>query len=237
MPDTDFSLPPGTHTVILGLGDLNGIMRGKRIPASHWETICEGGNALSIALFALDMTCDVWDTPYVSLDNGDPDWHLFPVSKPVTIPWEPGVAMAFARAEGMDHLPVPLDPRLALERQIERAAEMGIDIQVGTELEFYLLDPETGLPKDSGIQVYGMERAAELKPVDPIVTDHLGDVYWAVGRKREAEFQWRRALSFNPEPDEAERIRRKLDVGLDVVLEEEGAPSLAEKAANAPTDL
>ncbi len=85
--------------------------------------------------------------------------------------------------------------------------------------------------------VVQMERAAELKPVDPIVTDHLGDVYWAVGRKREAEFQWRRALSFNPEPDEAERIRRKLDVGLDVVLEEEGAPSLAEKAANAPTDL
>ena len=74
--------------------------------------------------------------------------------------------------------------------------------------------------------VVPMERAALLMPVDPIVTDHLGDVYWAVGRKREAEFQWRRALSFNPEPDEVERIRRKLEVGLDAVLAEEGAPPL-----------
>lgn len=72
-----------------------------------------------------------------------------------------------------------------------------------------------------------MERAAELMPVDPIVNDHLGDVYWAVGRKIEAEFQWRRALSFDPEEDEADRIRRKLEVGLDVVLDEEGAEPLA----------
>ncbi|MCV6598826.1 MAG: tetratricopeptide repeat protein [Mangrovicoccus sp.] len=72
-----------------------------------------------------------------------------------------------------------------------------------------------------------MERAAELMPVDPIINDHLGDVYWAVGRQLEAQFQWRRALSFDPEPEEAERIRRKLELGLDVVLEEEGADPIA----------
>ena len=49
-----------------------------------------------------------------------------------------------------------------------------------------------------------MEQAVELMPVDPVVNDHLGDVYWAVGRKREAEFQWRRALSFDPEEKEAD---------------------------------
>lgn len=69
-----------------------------------------------------------------------------------------------------------------------------------------------------------MERAIELMPVDAVVNDHLGDVYWMVGRKREAEFQWRRALSFEPETEaEADRIRRKLKVGLDAVLDEEGA--------------
>jgi tetratricopeptide (TPR) repeat protein len=74
-----------------------------------------------------------------------------------------------------------------------------------------------------------MERAAKLLPVDPIVTDHLGDVYWAVGRKNEARFQWRRALSFGPEPELAERIRKKLDKGLDAVLAAEGATPLAER--------
>ena len=68
-----------------------------------------------------------------------------------------------------------------------------------------------------------MERAVSLLPVDPIVNDHLGDVYWKVGRIREAEFQWKRALSFDPVEEEADRIRRKLDVGLDVVLEDEAA--------------
>ncbi|WP_372893377.1 tetratricopeptide repeat protein [Rhodosalinus sp.] len=72
-----------------------------------------------------------------------------------------------------------------------------------------------------------MERAAELLPVDPIVNDHLGDVYWAVGRTTEARFQWNRALSFDPEPEEAERIRRKLEAGLDAVLAEEGGEPLA----------
>ncbi|MEO0665423.1 MAG: hypothetical protein AAFY97_06765, partial [Pseudomonadota bacterium] len=67
-----------------------------------------------------------------------------------------------------------------------------------------------------------MEAAVELMATDPVINDHLGDVYWAVGRHTEAHFQWQRALSFDPEEEESERIRRKLDVGLDVVLEEEG---------------
>jgi len=76
-----------------------------------------------------------------------------------------------------------------------------------------------------------MEQAVELMAVDPVVNDHLGDVYWAVGRIREAEFQWKRALSFvDPDDLDAEadpdRIRRKLEVGLDAVLAEEGAEPL-----------
>jgi tetratricopeptide (TPR) repeat protein len=77
-----------------------------------------------------------------------------------------------------------------------------------------------------------MERASLLEPVDPVVTDHLGDVYWAVGRQLEARFQWRRALSFEPEEKDATRIRRKLEVGLDQVLAEEGAKPIATETAN-----
>ncbi len=75
-----------------------------------------------------------------------------------------------------------------------------------------------------------MERASLLEPVDPVVTDHLGDVYWSVGRTMEARFQWRRALSFDPEEKDATRIRRKLELGLDAVLKDEGAKSLTEVA-------
>lgn len=80
-----------------------------------------------------------------------------------------------------------------------------------------------------------MERAVALLPADPILNDHLGDIYWAVGRKREAEFQWRRALSFGPHEDlDMDRVRRKLEIGLDRVLAEEGAPPLHPSPAAAP---
>lgn len=74
-----------------------------------------------------------------------------------------------------------------------------------------------------------MERAVMLDPLDPLINDHLGDVLWAVGRKREAEFQWRRALSLDPREDE-DRIRRKLEIGLDAVLAEEGGAGPIEAA-------
>ena len=77
-----------------------------------------------------------------------------------------------------------------------------------------------------------MERAVELQPIDPIINDHLGDVLWMVGRKLEAEFQWKRALSFEPEEADADRIRRKLEVGLDAVLKEEGGVGAPAVTAN-----
>ena len=124
MTEANFPLPEGTHTVILGLGDLHGLMRGKRIPADQWPRICSSGNALAMSLFTMDMTCDVWETPVVGFANGFPDCHIFPMHAPVAVPWEPGVAMCFARAEGMDHGPLTVDPRQTLLRQVERAAAM-----------------------------------------------------------------------------------------------------------------
>ena len=176
MTTSEFELPQGTHTVSMGAGDLNGIMRGKRFPASHWPHTCREGNAFSMALLSIDMTSDVWDTPYVSFDNGYPDMHMFPITKPVEVPWEPGVAFCMGRMEGMDHKPVPIDPRQVLVRQIERAESMGFDVKVGTELEFYLLDPATGLPKDQGIQVYSLGRAAELEHVLGPIRQHINDM-------------------------------------------------------------
>ncbi len=76
-----------------------------------------------------------------------------------------------------------------------------------------------------------MEKAVELLPLDPLVNDHLGDVLWTVGRKREAEFQWKRALSLDPE-EQVERIERKLEVGLDAVLEAEGGAGPIEAVDN-----
>ena len=122
-----------------------------------------------------------------------------------------------------------------VEQRIKLDEALGM-IQKAVELR-----PDSGYITDSLAWVYyrlgrfeealePMERAAELLPIDPIINDHLGDIYWVNGRKREAEFQWKRALSFEPEEIDATRIRRKLEVGLDVVLEDEGGVGAVQTA-------
>ncbi|MBI1648878.1 tetratricopeptide repeat protein [Hyphomicrobium sulfonivorans] len=59
-----------------------------------------------------------------------------------------------------------------------------------------------------------LERAVELKPQDPVLNDHLGDALWQVGREREARFQWDQALTLEPEPEEIDKIKKKLAEGM-----------------------
>ena len=166
-------LPEGVHTVVLGMGDLNGLLRGKRIPAENWANICESGMAMANAIFAIDMTCDVWDTPYTNWDTGYPDVHVMPIGEVHPIPWEEGVVYSFSESVGTDHQPVAIDPRAALVRVLQKASDMGYVTRIGTELEFYLLDKETLKPRDRGIQVYGLPRAAELEHVLGPIRRHL----------------------------------------------------------------
>ena len=91
-----------------------------------------------------------------------------------------------------------------------------------------------------------MEQAIGTMASDPLVNDHLGDIYWMVGRKREAEIQWKRALSLDPSENDdvdPDRIRAKLDQGLDAVLADEEArgesptvPQPQAEAAGTPRD-
>ena len=59
-----------------------------------------------------------------------------------------------------------------------------------------------------------LEDAASLMPYDPTVNDHLGDVYWHVGRENEARFQWQRALDNEPEKRFIAAIKDKLENGV-----------------------
>jgi tetratricopeptide (TPR) repeat protein len=60
------------------------------------------------------------------------------------------------------------------------------------------------------LAVENLERAVELSPASPDINDHLGDAYLAAGRRLEAEFQWERVLSLDPEPELQARVEAKL---------------------------
>ncbi|HYZ23753.1 MAG TPA: tetratricopeptide repeat protein [Rhodopila sp.] len=66
---------------------------------------------------------------------------------------------------------------------------------------------------DYAAAVKALERAVELEPEDATINGHLGDAYWAAGRKTEAQYQWRRALTMHPAPDDAAKLEAKLNGG------------------------
>lgn len=58
-----------------------------------------------------------------------------------------------------------------------------------------------------------LEKAAKAAGPDIAINEHLGDVYWAVGRRRDARYAWRIA-SYGTAGETAERLSRKIDIGL-----------------------
>jgi tetratricopeptide (TPR) repeat protein len=83
-----------------------------------------------------------------------------------------------------------------------------------------------------------LERAVDLKPADATLNDHLGDAYWKVGRREEAKFQWNHARDLKPEPEELEKILRKISNGLEEPKSAESVPVQAgSPASEAPPTI
>lgn len=58
-----------------------------------------------------------------------------------------------------------------------------------------------------------LEQAVELEAGDPEINNHLGDAYWRVGRRIEAEYQWRRVLTLDPDDKIKADVEAKLASG------------------------
>ncbi|SDZ73097.1 tetratricopeptide repeat protein [Rubrimonas cliftonensis] len=163
--------------------------------------------------------------------GGDPDWTLYYQSG---IAHERAGNWPVAEAHFLRALELEPDQPLVLNYLGYTWVEMGHNLAEAQAMIEKAVDqrPDNGYITDSlGWVLYKLgdfdgavtwlERAVELAPVDPVINDHFGDALWRVGRRLEAQFQWKRARSLDPEPKDLARIKRKLAVGLDIVLEEE----------------
>ena len=61
-----------------------------------------------------------------------------------------------------------------------------------------------------------LEKAAEIEPANAVISDHLGDAYWFGGRKNEARFQWKHALTMKDDSGElsVKNVKNKIKNGL-----------------------
>ncbi|WP_269933432.1 glutamine synthetase family protein [Aminobacter sp. HY435] len=135
---------PDVEAFDIVLTDANGVGRGKIIRRHELMGLYEGGRHLPISILGLDITGeDVHETGLI-WDSGDGDLRAWPI--PGTL--KPMHATSPARGQllmSMYHLdgaPMTSDPRLALQRQVDKLANKGLHPAGAFELEFFLLSNE-----------------------------------------------------------------------------------------------
>ncbi|RUW19132.1 MULTISPECIES: glutamine synthetase family protein [unclassified Mesorhizobium] len=126
--------------------DLNGIMRGKRLPVEQAPRILGGGIRMPLSIVGVD----IWGEDIIGseqiLTTGDRDGLCGVTGRgalPVNWTSRPSalVPLWLFVEEGK---PFPADPRQALAAIVSGYRELGLRPVVATELEFYLIDPEPG---------------------------------------------------------------------------------------------
>ncbi len=133
----------------VAISDLNGCLRGKRLPIEQAEGAFEGKVRMPLSLSVQDIWgVDVEDNPGL-LATGDSDAICRPTGRaPLLMSWmEPRAALLplwFYREDGSPWLG---DPRHALARVVERYHAIGLKPVVATELEFYLVDASGSHPE------------------------------------------------------------------------------------------
>ncbi|MBD3787461.1 MAG: glutamine synthetase [Sphingomonadales bacterium] len=133
---------PEVRTIRVAAADLNGVARGKRIPARFANKVFTEGTRFPFSVMNLDIWGeDIEDSPLV-FETGDCDGLLMPTERGfLPMPWlgSPTALLPIWMFH-MDGRPYAGDPRQALARVVDRYTAAGLSAVVATELEFFLID-------------------------------------------------------------------------------------------------
>ncbi|KAF0675112.1 glutamine synthetase family protein [Profundibacterium mesophilum] len=129
--------------------DLNGVLRGKRIPIEQMDKVMAGTVRMPLSICGLDIWGEDIEGSVMVFETGDADGICLPTGRgmlPVTWTRKP-TALIPLWMQQEDGTPFLGDPRQALARIVERYAALGLTPVVATELEFYLTDPSGQIPQ------------------------------------------------------------------------------------------
>ncbi len=128
-------------TVLTVFPDVQGRLMGKRVVGRHFlEHIVEGGVHACAYLLTVDV--DMEPLPgykFASWATGYQDMKAVPdLSTLRRIPWLSKTALVFCDVYTEEGEPIDVSPRRILKRQLERAAQAGYRVMLGSELELYI---------------------------------------------------------------------------------------------------
>ncbi len=134
---------PDIERIELLFPSINGIFRGKWLPAADIDKLAKGGLRLPISTYALDSWGRDVDATGLGIVGGDPDGIGLPVIDSLArIAWtQHPAAQILMTMVSTDGAPCPFDPRQVLAGAIARFAEIGLTPVIATELEFFFTRP------------------------------------------------------------------------------------------------
>ncbi|MBI5442751.1 MAG: glutamine synthetase [Deltaproteobacteria bacterium] len=152
----------GIKTVQIGFPDLQGVLRGKSIPASYFvERMKKGTKGVAFCVVALgwDVQCGIVEgLEFSSWANGFPDMVAVPdLTTFEVLPWQASTAFVLCDLATEHGQPIPFAPRTVLKGVLREAAEDGYSVVTASELEFYLLQPDGRTPVYDGIHCYEIQ--------------------------------------------------------------------------------
>ena len=140
---------PEIETIFACICDLNGVMRGKRVPVDQLDKITSGALRMPLSLLSMDIWGEDIEDNELVFDTGDADGLCDFTGRPLSpVEWTSRPA-AFAQLwmRQEDGRPFMGDPRRALAAVVERFKAAGLTPVVATELEFYIVDPSGTVPQ------------------------------------------------------------------------------------------
>lgn len=142
------SAHPEIKSLRIAASDLNGLPRGKRIPASHADKAFGGDLRMPLSTLNVDIWGeDIVDSPLL-FETGDADGYAVPTERglvPMTWFATPSALLPLWMFNDRGG-PFSGDPRHALKAVLDRYAEKGLTPVVATELEFHLMDGKAHEP-------------------------------------------------------------------------------------------
>src|SRR3954452_19748147 len=126
--------------------DMQGRLLGKRLHRDFFFEQVEHGHGTEGCNYLLAVDMEMEPVPgyeIASWERGYGDFALVPdLATLRRIPWLEATALVLCDVQWADGSPVRPSPRQVLRAQVDRAAALGFDVMVGSELECYFL-PET----------------------------------------------------------------------------------------------
>lgn len=163
----------GIRQIRFEFADLHGVSRSKWVPTEAVEGYARKGLNFYGGMMGLDTGSNIVPETGLHEDLNYRDGVLMPDFDTLTpIPWLDGTAKVICNYEWNPGEPIECAPRYVFQRVLDKAAEMGFDVMMGQEFEFYLLNPETQQPVFDGVHVFNTIRNQYLPIIDELL-DHL----------------------------------------------------------------